>query len=106
MNHYLTLGYLDPEALEGCVALATRPIDEATVRRVMAEFPGVKADLKEGYVVLPWHGLGTVDQSEAFALCLQRLTGCLIADRRNGRLVEVGSLSGMERKAVGSLEVI
>jgi hypothetical protein len=34
-----------------------------------------------------------VEVSEAFALRLQELTGCLIADRRNGRLIEPGALS-------------
>jgi hypothetical protein len=45
--HYLTVGHLDPEALLECAAAATRPLDETTVRRVLAEFPGIKAELKE-----------------------------------------------------------
>ena len=65
--------------------MATRPLDETTVRRVLAEFPGIEAEHKDGYLVLPWHGLGTVGVSEAFALRLHELTGCMIADRRNGR---------------------
>jgi hypothetical protein len=91
--HYLTVGHLDPEALRGCAAVATSPLDETTVRSVLAEFPGIMAEYKDGYVVLPWHGLGPVDVSEAFALRLYELTGWLIADRRNGRLIEPGALS-------------
>jgi hypothetical protein len=91
--HYLTVGHLDPVPFRGCVAVATRPLDETTVRSVMAEFPGIMAESKDGYVVLPWHGLGPVDVSEAFALRLHELTGCLIADRRNGRLIEPEALS-------------
>ena len=93
MIHFLTLGHLDPEALLGCAAVAITPLDETTVRGVMAEFPGIRAESKDGYVVLPWHGFGPVDVSEAFALRLHELTGCLIADRRNGRLIEPEALS-------------
>jgi hypothetical protein len=53
-----------------------------------------------GNVVLPWHSVGSVDLSEAFALRLHELTGCLIADRRNGRLIEPETLSGKKRAAV------
>ncbi|MGA2706099.1 MAG: hypothetical protein ABSH35_34095 [Isosphaeraceae bacterium] len=103
MIHYLTVGHLDPEALRECAAVATRPLDETTVRRVLAEFPGVKAERKDGYMVLPWHGLGPVGVSEAFALRLHELTGCLIADRRNGRLIEPEALSGKKWAAVQEL---
>jgi hypothetical protein len=98
--HYLTLGHLDLEALRGCAAVATRPLDESTVRCVLAEFPDVEAERKDGYMVLPWHGLGSVDVSEAFALRLHELTGCLIADRRNGRLIEPEVFSRKKRVAV------
>jgi hypothetical protein len=30
MVHDLTIGHLDPEALWGCVAVATRPLDDGT----------------------------------------------------------------------------
>ncbi|MGP0064340.1 MAG: hypothetical protein ACLQGP_12160 [Isosphaeraceae bacterium] len=100
MIHYLTLGHLDLEALQGCAAVATRPLDESMVRCVLAEFPDVEAECKDGYLVLPWHGLGSVDVSEAFALRLHELTGCLIADRRNGRLIEPEAFSQRKRMAV------
>ncbi len=100
MIHYLTVGHLDPVALAECAAVATRPLDETTVRRVLAEFPGIKAEHKDGYLVLPWHGLGPVRLSEVFALRLHELTGCLIADRRNGRLIEPAALSGKKRAAI------
>ncbi len=106
MIHYLTVGHLDAEALGQCAAVATRPLDETTVRRVLAEFPGIKAERKDGYMVLPWHGLGPVGVSEAFALRLHELTGCLIADRRNGRLIEPEALSGKKRAAVRKLSQV
>ena len=103
MVHYLTVGHLDPEALRQCAAMAITPLDETTVRRVLAEFPGIKAECKDGYVVLPWHGLGPVAVSEAFALRLHELTGCLIADRRNGRLIEPEALSRQGRGAAAGI---
>jgi hypothetical protein len=102
--HYLTVGHLEPEAIRGCAAVATTPLDETTVRRVLAEFPGISAERKDGYVVLPWHGLGSVDLSEAFALRLHELTGCSIADRRNGRLIAPEELS--RKKSVGFQELM
>ena len=94
------MGHLDLEALRGCAAVATRPLDDSMVRRVLAEFPDVKVERKDGYVVLPWHGLGSVEASEAFALRLHELTGCLIADRRNGRLIEPELFARKKRTAV------
>ena len=32
MIHYLTLGHLDPDGLRECAAVATKPLDETTVR--------------------------------------------------------------------------
>jgi hypothetical protein len=98
--HCLTQEHLDLEALRGCVAVATRPLDDSIVRRVQAEFPDVKVERKDGYVVLPWHGLGSVEASEAFALRLHEMTGCLIADRRNGRLIEPQQFARKKRTAV------
>lgn len=100
MNHYLTLGHLDPEALRSCAAVATRPLDPSVVRRVMAEFAGIQAAVKEGCVILPWHGLGQVALIEAFALRLQLLTGCWIADRRNGRMIDAAELE-KDKKVAG-----
>ncbi len=106
MIHYLSVGHLDPDALRECAAVATRPLDETTVSRVLAEFPGITAELKDGYIALPWHGLGPVGLSEAFALRLHDLTGCLIADRRNGRLIEPKALSGKKRAAFQELSQV
>ena len=100
MIHDLTVGHLDPEALRECAAVAVTPLDETAVRRVLAEFPGIKADHRDGCLILPWHGFGPVGVSEAFALRIHELTGCLIADRRNGRLIEPEALSGKKRAAV------
>jgi hypothetical protein len=43
--------------------------------------------------------------SEAFALRLHELTGCLIADRRDGRLIEPEALAG-KKAAVQDLSQV
>ena len=63
-------------------------------RRVLAEFPGLKVERCDGYLVAPWHGRQDADRGEAFATRLQAETGCLVADRRNGRIVELGRATG------------
>src|SRR3954447_14389801 len=45
---------------------------------------------RDGYLVAPWHGRNDGERGEAFAARLQAETGCLVADRRNGRIVDLG----------------
>ena len=66
--------------------------------RVLAGFPGLKVERRDGYLIAPWHGRDDVERGEAFAALLQAETGCLVADRRNGRIVE---LSPVAAKAAG-----
>lgn len=94
MIHELTIGHLDRAALHERRAVATRPLDPATVARVLAGFPGLDVDERDGYVVAPWHGREDSDRGEAFAARLQSEAGCLVADRRNGRIVELGRVAG------------
>jgi hypothetical protein len=94
MIHDLTIGHLEPAALRERRVVAIRPLDPATVARVLAGFPGLKVEECEGYVVAPWHGREDGERGEAFAARLQAETGCLAADRRNGRIVELGRLAG------------
>ena len=54
----------------------------------MAEFPGLKVERRDGYLIAQWHGRDDGDRG-AFAVRLQAEVGCLIADRRNGGIVEV-----------------
>jgi hypothetical protein len=98
MIHELTIGHLDPEAIPNRLAIAMRPLDAATVARVLAEFPGLKVERRDGYLIAPWHGREDADRGEAFAARMQAETGCLVADRRNGRMVEPGRVAA-ERAA-------
>ncbi len=94
MIHDLTIGHLDRAAIPERRAVATRPLDSATVACVLGGFPGLKVEERDGYVVAPWHGREDAERGEAFAVRLQAETGCLVADRRNGRIVELGRVAG------------
>lgn len=89
MIHELTIGHLDPAAIPNRVAIPLRRLDEEAVARVLAEFPGLEIQRCAGYVIAPWHGREDGERGEAFAARLQSETGCLVADRRNGRIVEL-----------------
>ena len=89
MIHELTIGHLDPTAILDRDAVALRPLDAEVVARVLAEFPGLKVDRRNGYLIAPWHGRHDGERGEAFAATIQAETGCLVADRRNGRIVNL-----------------
>jgi hypothetical protein len=94
MIHDLTIGHLDPSAIREQVAVVLRPLDDSTVNRVLAEFPALKIERKDGYIIAPWHGREDAERGEAFAARMQAETGCMVADRRNGRIAELGRLVG------------
>ncbi len=94
MIHDLTIGHLDPAALRERKAIAVKPLDPAAVARVLVGFPGLKIEEQDGYFVAPWHGREDGERGEAFAARLQAETGCLVVDRRNGRIVELGRAAG------------
>jgi hypothetical protein len=53
MIHDLTIGHLDQAAIRDRLAVALRPLDEAAVARVLAGFPGLKVERRDGYLVAP-----------------------------------------------------
>ena len=86
----LTIGPLDLTAIGDRRVNAVRPLDKATVARVLAEFPGLNVDRRDGFLIAPGHRREDADRGEEFADRLQAETRCVVADRRNGRIVEVG----------------
>src|SRR4051812_21107770 len=76
MIHDLTIGHLDPDAIADRQAVALRPLDASTVARVFAEFPDLKVEWLDGYLVVPWHGREDAERGEAFAARMQAETGC------------------------------
>ena len=91
MIHDLTIGHLDPALIRDRQAVAVRPLDEAVISRVLAEFPGLKVERRDGCLIAPWHGREDAERGESFAARVQAETGCLVADRRNGRIVELAN---------------
>ncbi len=94
MIHDLTIGHLDPAAIRERMAVSLKPLDEATLARVLAEFPGLKIERRDGYLIAPWHGREDAERGEAFAARLHVETGCLVADRRNGRIISLKRAAG------------
>ncbi len=99
MIHDLTAGHFDR------AGLVSRPLDMRVVRRLLAEMGDVDADgeptlggwrvrFEDGCIILPWKGGSTNRAAEAFAIRLQEATGCTLADREHGRVIEVGDLQG------------
>ena len=93
MIHELTIGHFDPALIRDRLAVAVRPLDETTVTRVLAEFPGLKIEWRDGCLIVPWHGREDGERGEAFAARLQTETGCVVADRRNGRVVKFSRIA-------------
>ncbi len=104
MIHDLTAGHFDQH---GGV---TRPIDMQVVRRLLADLGGTdaagvptldgwKVRFADGCVILPWIGGRTNRVAEEFAIRLQRETGCTLADREHGRVIEGRQLEGLQDKA-------
>ncbi len=89
MFHELTIGHLDPDAIPQLLAITIRQLVEEVIARVLAEFPGLEVDRRAGYSIAPWHGREDGERGDAFAGRMQAETGCLAADRRNGRIVEL-----------------
>jgi len=50
-------------------------------------------------VILPWLGRTANLVAEEFAIRLHRETGCSLADREHGRLIEPAQLQGAKDKA-------
>jgi hypothetical protein len=65
----------------------------------IAEFPGLEIERRGGYVIAPWRGKEDGERGEAFAARMRAETRCMVADRRNGRIVELEQ--GVNERAAG-----
>jgi hypothetical protein len=92
MIHDLTIGHLDREAIRERRAVVLKPLDPAIVSWVLAEFPGLNIERHDGYLTAPWHGREDAERGAAFASRMQAETGCLVADRRNGRILRLARM--------------
>jgi hypothetical protein len=106
--HNLTMGHFDPEAIADRQAVPLRTLDSQLVRRLLDEvgerdnegrdtLGGLPVEYQNGCVVARWL-VGSLRnrKAEEFAVKLHRRTGCLIADREHGRLIDHEALVGGE----------
>ncbi len=109
MIHNLTIGHLDPDAIDERRAVVREPLDPGIVAKHRRELgrrddagwtlDGMPVEEKEGYLVCRWLvGPRRNLVAEELALRIQRDTGCLIADREHYRVVAPGELEGLVEK--------
>jgi hypothetical protein len=106
MIHNLTIGHLDPDAINERCAIVLEPLDPCIVAKHLSALgkhdgtgwtlDGMPVEEKDGYVICRWLvGPRRNLVAEEFALRIQQDTGCLIADREHYRVVEPGQLEGL-----------
>jgi hypothetical protein len=111
MVHRLTVGHLDPAAVERRQMVPTKALEMNVVHRLLAELGekdaegnvtlgGCKVEFHNAAVSCLWLGGGTNRSAEEFALRMQRETGCLIADVGSYRVIDPGELAGLNGQAV------
>lgn len=98
MVHFLTIGYLDPDAVSERRVVVLKPLDMGVVGRLLQDLgesdaagrptlDGCRVELHDGYVVCPWLMPSPVPAAVAFARRLRDETGCLLADVGHGQVV-------------------
>jgi hypothetical protein len=91
MLHRLTIGHLDPAAVQRRQMVPMRALEMDVVHRLLGELGqkdtegnttlgGCKVRFENAAVSCLWKGTGTNRVAEEFALRMQKETGCLIAD--------------------------
>jgi hypothetical protein len=106
MVHRLTIGHLDPVAIQRRQIVPTRALEMDVVDRLLAELGetdadgdvtlgGCKVRFEKAVVSCLWKGISINRVAEEFALRMQRETGCLIADLVGYRVVDPSELIGL-----------
>ena len=109
--HRLTIGHLDPAAVERRQTVPTKALEMDVVRRLLAELGekdaegnvmlgGCKVKFHNAAVSCLWLGGRPNRVAEEFALRMQRETGCVIADVGGYRVIEPGELAGLNGQEV------
>lgn len=110
MIHNLTIGHLDPNAIEERRAVVLGPLDPEIVHEHLEALgrrdgntgwtlDGMPVEEKDGYVICRWLvGPRRNLAAEELALRLQNDTGCLIADREHCRVVPAEELQGSVKR--------
>ncbi len=106
MLHRLTIGHLDPAAVERRQTVPTKALEMDVVHRLLDELGekdaegnvtlgGCKVKFHNAAVSCLWMGGKTNRVAEEFALRMNRETGCLLADVDCGRVIDPGKLAGL-----------
>jgi hypothetical protein len=106
MRHRLTIGHLDPAAVERRQTVAIRALDMDVVHRLLAELGekdaegnltlgGFKVRIENAAVSCLWKGVSTNHVAEEFALRMRKETGCVIADVGGYRVIDPSELIGL-----------
>ncbi len=106
MLHRLTIGHLDPAAVERRQTVPTKALEMDVVHRLLAELGekdadghvtlgGCKVQFENAAVSCLWKGARTNRVVEEFALRMQKETGCVIADVGGYRVIDAGELTGL-----------
>jgi len=113
MLHRLTIGHLDPAAVERRQQVPNKALEMDVVHRLLADIGekddegnatlgGCKVEFQNGAVSCLWMGGRTNRATEEFALRMHEETGCLIADVNCGEVIQPGQLVGMNGQASAS----
>ena len=111
MLHRLTIGHLDPAAVERRQTVPTKALEMDVVHRLLAELGendaegnvtlgGCKVEFHNAAVSCLWKGGRTNCVAEEFALRMQQETGCVIADVGGYRVIKPSELAGLNGQAV------
>ena len=106
MLHRLTIGHLDPAAVQRRQTVPMKALDMDVVQRLLVELGekdaegnvtlgGCKVSFENAAVSCLWKGVRTNRVAEEFALRLQKETGCVIADVGGYRVIDSGELVGL-----------
>ena len=112
MVHRLTIGHLDPAAVERRQTVPTKALEMDVVDRLLAELGekdadgnwalgGCKVAFQNASVSCVWKSGRTNRVAEEFALRLQLETGCIIADVGGYRVIDPTELAGLNGQADG-----
>lgn len=103
MFHYLTIGFLAREEVFKGNTVIQSPLDREQVLVILKRYGGVPEGdsirfptfsirFRDGFLYCPWAGFKHDRIVELIAKEVATTCGCLVADVRNGRLIEPNDL--------------
>jgi hypothetical protein len=104
--HRLTIGHLDPAAVQRRQTVPTKALEMDVVHRLLNELGekdaagnvtlgGCEVRFHNAAVSCLWMGATTNHSAEEFALRMNRETGCMLADVDCGRVIDPVTLAGL-----------